>query len=231
MGSVRMMAKILIIEDEAPLAETLAYNIRHEGHEAITETDGLGGLDCARRERPDLVILDLMLPRMDGLEVCKMIRRYSNVPIIMLTAKSREIDKVVGLEVGADDYVTKPFSMVEMLARIKAALRRSSVQVGSEEVLRAGDLEMDIGKHRITISGREVDVRPKEFELMRVLLARRGHVFDRPTLLRIVWGEDEYIDYGTVDVHIRRLREKIEADPASPKRIVTVRGLGYKYAE
>jgi len=225
------MAKILIIEDEAKLAETLAYNIREEGHEAMVALDGLVGLEKARSEHPDLIILDLMLPKMDGLEVCRLVRRDSDVPIIMLTAKSRELDKVVGLELGADDYVTKPFSMVEMLARIKAALRRSSSQVRRENVLRAGDLELDVPRHRVTVGESDVDLRPKEFELLRVLLANRGRVLDRTTLLQRVWGEDEYIDAGTVDVHVRRLREKIEADPGKPSRVLTIRGLGYKYAE
>lgn len=225
------MAKILIIEDEAKLAETLAYNIREEGHNSLVALDGMTGLDMARRERPDLVILDLMLPKMDGLEVCRLIRRDLDVPIIMLTAKSRELDKVVGLEMGADDYVTKPFSMVEMLARIKAALRRSAAQIRTEDVLRADNLELDVAKHRVMLNGKVVDLRPKEFELLRVLLANRGRVLDRSTLLQRVWGEDEYIDAGTVDVHIRRLREKIEDDPSHPSRTITVRGLGYKYAE
>lgn len=225
------MAKILIIEDEAPLAATLAYNIRQEGHEAITAQDGVAGLEAVRQGDPDLIVLDVMLPRLDGLEVCRLIRRESDVPIIMLTARSREVDKVVGLEVGADDYVTKPFSMVEMLARIKAALRRSSAQPRGEEIVRAGDLEVDTGRHRVTIGGREITLRPREFELLRVLASRRGRVLSRTDLLRRVWGEDEFIDHGTVDVHIRRLREKIEADPSNPSRIITVRGLGYKYAE
>jgi DNA-binding response OmpR family regulator len=225
------MAKILIIEDESTLAETLAYNLREEGHEAVVALDGLIGLEKVRRERPDLVILDLMLPKLEGLEVCRLIRRDSDVPIIMLTAKSRELDKVVGLELGADDYVTKPFSMVEMLARIKAALRRSNAQIRQEEVLRANDLELDISRHRVTVGGLDVDLRPKEFDLLKVLLSNRGRVLERSVLLQRVWGEDEYIDSGTVDVHIRRLREKIEADPSSPTRVLTVRGLGYKYAE
>lgn len=227
----RIMAKILIIEDEAKLADTLAYNIREEGHEALVELDGVEGLKKVRSERPDLIILDLMLPKMDGLEVCRLVRRDSDVPIIMLTAKSRELDKVVGLEMGADDYVTKPFSMVEMLARIKAALRRSSVQVRSDSILRADDLELDIARHKVTLYGNDIELRPKEFELLRILLANKGRVLDRSTLLQRVWGEDEYIDAGTVDVHVRRLREKIEDDPANPARVLTVRGLGYKYAE
>jgi two-component system response regulator RegX3 len=226
-----IMAKILVVEDEAPLAETLAYNLREEGHEVLIETDGLKGFETGRREHPDLIVLDLMLPRMDGLEICRLIRRDFDVPIIMLTAKSREIDKVVGLEVGADDYVTKPFSMVEMLARVKAALRRSKVQERSEDILRADDLEMDISRHVVKVNGKEVELRPKEFELLRILLANRGRVLDRSTLLQRVWGEDEYIDQGTLDVHVRRLREKTESDPGSPLRVLTVRGLGYKYSE
>jgi len=225
------MAKILIIEDEAPLAETLAYNLREEGHEVVLASDGLAGLDRARGEHPDLVILDLMLPKMDGLEVCRLIRRDSDVPIIMLTAKSREVDKVVGLELGADDYVTKPFSMVEMLARVKAALRRARVGRREETLLKAGTLEMDIPRHTVKIEGREIILRPREFELLRILLVNRGRVLDRSTLLDRVCGEREFIDQGTIDVHVRRLREKIEDDPANPSRIVTVRGLGYKYAE
>lgn len=225
------MAKILIVEDEAKLAETLAYNLREEGHEAIIASDGPSGLEKARKDRPDLIILDLMLPKMDGLEVCRLIRRDSDVPIIMLTAKSREIDKVVGLEIGADDYVTKPFSMIEMLARIKAGLRRSVAQVRGEAVHRAGDLELDVARHRVLVAGAEVELRPKEFELLKILLANKGRVIDRTTLLQRVWGEDEYIDAGTVDVHVRRLREKIESEPGRPTRVLTVRGLGYKYAE
>jgi two-component system, OmpR family, response regulator RegX3 len=226
-----VMAKILIVEDETPLAETLAYNIRQEGHEVVIEANGIAGLERVRQMNPDLVILDLMLPKMEGLEVCRLIRRTSDVPVIMLTAKSREIDKVVGLEVGADDYVTKPFSMMEMLARVKAALRRSKAPERDTEMLRADDLEMDIPRHRVTIDGDEVVLRPKEFDLLRMLLANRGRVLERSTLLDRVWGEDEFIDQGTLDVHVRRLREKIERDPASPGRVLTVRGLGYKYAE
>lgn len=225
------MARILIIEDEATLAETLAYNLREEGHEPLIAPDGLQGLDLARERHPDLVILDLMLPKMDGLEVCRVIRRDSDVPIIMLTAKSRELDKVVGLEVGADDYVTKPFSMIEMLARVKAALRRSRGVTREEPILRAGDLEVDVAKHVVRVGQKEIALRPREFELLRLLLSNRGRVLDRQTLLDRVCGESEFIDQGTIDVHVRRLREKIEDDPADPSRILTVRGFGYKYAE
>jgi len=225
------MAKILIIEDEAKLADILAYNIREEGHEVLVALDGLAGLKKFRSQQPDLLILDLMLPGIDGLEICRLVRRDSDAPIIMLTAKSRELDKVVGLEIGADDYVTKPFSMVEMLARIKAALRRSNAQVRRSSVLRAEDLEMDVARHVVTINSNTIDLRPKEFELLRVLLENRTRVLGRTTLLQRVWGEDEYIDAGTVDVHVRRLREKIETDPAHPTRVLTIRGLGYKYAE
>jgi len=224
------MSKILIIEDETPLAEALAHNIREEGHEVIIASDGLMGLDAARKEKPDLIILDLMLPKMDGIEVCRLIRRDSDVPIIMLTAKSREIDKVVGLEVGADDYITKPFGMLEMIARIRSALRRATPRREREELLIADDLEMNVSRHTVKIKGREIDLRPREFELLHVLLANRGRVMDRATLLKRVCGEDEYIDQGTLDVHVRRLREKIETDPSHPTRVITVRGFGYKYA-
>jgi two-component system, OmpR family, response regulator RegX3 len=225
------MAKILIVEDEAPLAETLAYNLRQEGHEVLIEPDGLAGLDAARKESPDLIILDIMLPKMDGLEICRLVRRDSDVPIIMLTAKSSELDKVVGLQIGADDYVIKPFSMLEMLARVKAALRRTNAQARDEEILRADELEMDIPRHSVTIKGRQIGLRPREFELLRVLLSNRGRVLERSTLLQRVCGEDEYIDQGTLDVHVRRLREKIEVNASRPERILTVRGIGYKYSE
>ncbi len=224
------MAKILIVEDETPLAEALAHNLREENHEVVIASDGIAGLEAVRNERPDLIILDLMLPKMDGIEVCRLIRRDFDTPIIMLTAKSREVDKVVGLEIGADDYVTKPFGMLEMIARVRAALRRLTPRQEREEILRADDLEMDVSRHIVKIQGREVELRPREFELLRVLLANRGRVMDRSTLLKRVCGEDEYIDQGTLDVHVRRLREKIETDPSHPTRVITVRGFGYKYA-
>jgi DNA-binding response OmpR family regulator len=224
------MSKILIVEDETPLLQTVSYNLEQEGYQVIQAQDGLAGLDAARAERPDLVLLDIMLPGIDGVEVCRLLRKEMDIPIIMLTAKSREIDKVVGLEVGADDYVTKPFGMLELLARIRAALRRARTDAKKDEVLRSGDIEMDPGSHTVRVAGNEVELRPKEFDLLHALISNRGRVLERSQLLERVWGEDEYIDAGTLDVHIRRLREKIEADPSSPRHVITVRGIGYKFA-
>jgi len=225
------MPKILLVEDEASLAETISYNLREEGYKVHVVSDGLSALDSIRIEKFDLILLDIMLPGMDGLEVCRCIRRESNVPILMLTAKSREIDKVVGLEVGADDYITKPFGMLELIARIRAALRRSRTETQSQELLAAHGVELDVTRHRVIVEGRETELRPKEFQLLHLLMANRGRVMERRVLLDRVWGEDEYIDPGTVDVHVRRLREKVENDPSDPKRILTVRGIGYKFAE
>jgi len=226
-----LMPKVLIVEDEAPLAETIAYNLREEGYKVCAAAEGIVALDTFRREKPDLVLLDVMLPGIDGIEVCRLIRRESDLPILMLTAKSREMDKVIGLEVGADDYITKPFGMAELIARVRAALRRSRREARKAEVLKGHGIEMDIPRHSVTIEGREVELRPKEFDLLRVLMMNRGRVIERSTLLDRVWGEDEYIDPGTVDVHIRRLREKVEDNPSKPERILTVRSVGYKFAE
>lgn len=225
------MAKILIVEDEAPLAETVAYNLREEGYKVCIAGDGISALDMLKQEKPDLALLDVMLPGIDGLEVCRLIRRESDMPVIMLTAKSREVDKVVGLEVGADDYITKPFGMMELIARVRAALRRSRGQSKTSDILSAHGLELDTSRHMVKICGNEVDLRPKEFELLYVLMSNRGRVMERSILLDRIWGEDEYIDAGTVDVHIRRLREKVEDDPSKPARVLTVRGIGYKFAE
>jgi DNA-binding response OmpR family regulator len=225
------MARILIVEDENLLAETVAFNLREEGYKVDIAGDGALAIDLLRREKPDLVLLDIMLPGIDGLEVCRLIRRESDVPVIMLTAKSREVDKVVGLEVGADDYVTKPFGMMELIARVRAALRRSRHTVRSSDILQGHGIELDTARHTVKVQGTEADLRPKEFELLHILMANRGRVMERATLLDRVWGEDEYIDAGTVDVHIRRLREKVEENPSRPARILTVRGIGYKFAE
>ncbi|MHB0913685.1 MAG: response regulator [Armatimonadota bacterium] len=224
------MAKVLIIEDEAPLRDTVAYNLREEGYKVCTAPDGFSALSVFRQEKPDVVLLDVMLPGIDGLEVCRLIRKESDAPVIMLTAKSREVDKVIGLTVGADDYLTKPFGMMELIARVKAALRRSR-QESRPETVSAQGVELDTSKHTVKIDGRAIDLRPKEFELLHLLMANRGRVMERAALLDRIWGEDEYIDAGTVDVHIRRLREKVEADPSKPQRVLTVRGVGYKFAD
>ncbi len=225
------MSRILIVEDEAPLAETVAYNLREEGYKVYVAPDGLSALELLKTEKPDIVLLDVMLPGIDGLEVCRLIRKESDVPVLMLTAKSREIDKVVGLEVGADDYITKPFGMMELIARVRAALRRSQRESQASEVLSSHGIEVDTARHVVKIDGADVSLRPKEFDLLCVLMSNRGRVLQRSALLDRVWGEDEYIDPGTVDVHIRRLREKVESDPSRPVRILTVRGVGYKFAD
>lgn len=225
------MPKILIVEDEPALAETVAYNLREEGFKVCCAADGLSALDLLKKEKPDLVLLDVMLPEMDGFEVCRMMRRESDLPIIMVTAKSREIDKVVALEIGADDYVTKPFGMLELIARVRASLRRSRRESQSVEVFSGLGIDLDTARRTVLVDGGNVELRPKEFELLHLLIANRGRVLQRSTLLDRIWGEDEYIDAGTVDVHIRRLREKVEQDPSHPLRILTVRGVGYKFAE
>lgn len=225
------MSRILLVEDETPLAETIAYNLREEGYKVFIAADGLTALEVLKQEKPDLALLDVMLPGIDGLEVCRLIRKESDIPVLMLTAKSREIDKVVGLEVGADDYITKPFGMMELIARVRAALRRSKRESQAVEVLNSHGVEIDTARHTVTIDTKDVDLRPKEFDLLHVLLSNKGRVMQRSVLLDRVWGEDEYIDPGTVDVHIRRLREKVEDDPSKPTRVLTVRGVGYKFAD
>ncbi len=230
------MSRILVVDDEQTLLETIRYNLRREGHEVLTATDGLQALEVARRDRPDLVVLDIMLPKLDGFEVCRAIRRDQTVPILMLTAKDDEVDKIVGLELGADDYMTKPFSMRELLARVRAMLRR--VQMLRDEVAehqeapsyRSGDLEVDVRQHRVFLGGREVSLKPKEFDLLAFLVRNPGQAFTREILLQRVWGYDYVGDTRTVDVHIRGLREKVEADPSEPTRLETVRGVGYRFA-
>lgn len=232
------MAKILVVDDEVTLLETIGYNLRREGHTVLTAADGATALEVARRERPDLVVLDLMLPRIDGLEVCRVLRRESTVPILMLTAKDEEVDRIVGLEIGADDYMTKPFSMRELLARIRAMLRRVSL-IREEVASRADDpassmtshdLVVDPRQHRVFLAGQEVILKPKEFDLLVFLVRNNGQVLTREVLLQRVWGYDYVGDTRTVDVHVRGLREKLEVDPGDPKRIETVRGVGYRFA-
>ena len=223
--------RVLVIEDESALVATLSYNLRKNGYEVISETDGVAGLQAARRERPDLIVLDLMLPKMDGLEVCRRLRGESTVPILMLTAKGEELDRVVGLEMGADDYLTKPFGMRELMARIRALLRRAGAASGDDEATRiiAGALEIDLRGHLVRRDGLDVALKPKEFELLSFLAKSAGQVFTREQILQRVWGYDFFGGSRTVDVHMRWLREKLETDPARPAHLLTVRGVGYKF--
>jgi len=225
------MAKVLVVEDDRNLLDTLKYNLRREGYKVIAASDGAEAIDIARRERPDLVILDIMLPKLSGFEVCRILRKEMTVPIVMLTAKTDEVDKIVGLEIGADDYITKPFSMRELLARLGAMLRRAEMAVGpayAAKVLMVGDLEIDVARHRASLGGTTLELTPKEFDLLAFLARNKGFVFGREQLLEKVWGYEFAGDTRTVDVHIRWLRQKIEREPTKPKRLVTVRGTGYK---
>ena len=230
----RRRHRILVVEDEPGLAESVRYSLETEGFEVLVSESGVGGLESARVNQPDLVLLDLMLPGMSGLDVCRQIRHSSDVPIIMLTAKDAESDKVAGLELGADDYMTKPFSMRELTARIRAQLRRatkSGVLSESNEVLRGGSIELDIDAHETRVDGETVELRPKEFELLESLMRRKNRLAARHTLIDEVWGPSYYGDTKTLDVHIKRLRQKLEQDPSDPSQIVTVRGLGYKFVD
>lgn len=225
-----MPTRIVVVEDEEDIAMLIRHNLEAEGYSTEVCEDGLEGLDAVRREVPDLMLLDIMLPKVDGKEVCRAIRRDYDFPIIMISARSSELDKVVGLEMGADDYIAKPFSILELVARVRSALRRATGERrGKDEVLRGGDVTLDRARHEVKIADNTVELRPKEFSLLETLLANKGRVLDRDTLLQKVWGEDEYIDQGTIDVHIRRLREKIEEAPDKPRRVITVRGIGYKF--
>jgi two-component system response regulator RegX3 len=226
--------RVLLVEDEPGLAESVRYALDAEGFDVLVADTGVSGLESARVNQPDIVLLDLMLPGMSGLDVCRQIRLSSDAPIIMLTAKDAESDKVAGLELGADDYMTKPFSMRELVARIRAQLRRaakSGALSESNEVLRGGPIELDIDAHQARLDGEPVDLRPKEFELLESLMRRRNRLAARHTLIDEVWGPDYFGDTKTLDVHIKRLRQKLERDPGDPMHIVTVRGLGYKFVD
>lgn len=226
--------RVLVVEDESAIVEAVSYALELEGFQVSSAQGGREGLEAARRLNPSVVILDVMLPGMSGLDVCRQLRRESDVPIIMLTAKEGEADKVAGLELGADDYMTKPFSMRELVARVRAQLRRaakSGALSGSNEVLRGGSVELDVDAHVVRVAGEAVPVRPKEFDLLESLMRRRGRLATRETLIDEVWGPDYYGATKTLDVHIKRLRQKLEADPARPRHIVTVRGLGYKFVD
>ena len=229
------MAKILVVDDEPTLRNVLHYNLTKEAHQVRTAGDGEEAIDQAREYDPDLILLDVMLPKLDGFEVCKAIRRESNVPILMLTAKNSEIDKVVGLEIGADDYITKPFSMRELVARVKAMIRRSEMLKGElitgeadKTRLAVRGLTMDLLQHKVMLDGRTINMKPKEFELLAFLLRHPDQVFSRDQLLDQVWGYEIGGDTRTVDVHIRWLREKIEEEPSKPTYLETVRGVGYR---
>ncbi|MHA6751475.1 winged helix-turn-helix domain-containing protein [Dermacoccus nishinomiyaensis] len=223
------MTRILIVEDEESYSEPLAYMLKKEGYEAVVAATGPEGIDAFERGGADLVLLDVMLPGMSGVDVCRELRSRSSVPIIMLTAKDSEIDKVVGLEMGADDYVTKPYSGRELLARIKAVLRRrGEVEAGESDELVVGPVAMDVERHVVTVGGKGVAMPLKEFELLEMLMRNEGRVLTRMQLIDRVWGSDYVGDTKTLDVHIKRLRAKIEPDPGSPQHILTVRGLGYK---
>jgi DNA-binding response OmpR family regulator len=232
--------KILLVEDEPTLVETLSYSLHRQGYEVSTATDGRKALELARQGLPDLIVLDVMLPGLDGFEVCRILRHEMNVPILMLTARTEEVDKVVGLEVGADDYLTKPFSMRELLARIKALLRRvrldreemastSSAVVIPQERLVFGELVIDLSRREVTSGGKVFHLKPKEFDLLVFLARNRGIVLSRDLILERVWGWEFDGGSRTVDVHVRWLREKIEVDPSDPQRLVTVRGIGYRF--
>jgi DNA-binding response OmpR family regulator len=230
------LARILLVDDEQPIQTLLSYPLRKEGYEVVQATDGRQALARFDEQPFDLVVLDLMLPKLDGLEVCRRLRSRSSVPIIMLTAKSEEIDKVVGLELGADDYITKPFSLREFSSRIKAALRRaemgSAAQPGGDESpLAVGELRIDFSKRSVRVHGREAQLTFVEFEILAALARAPGRVFTRDMLLAQVWGDSAYRDPRTIDVHIRHLREKVERDPKDPEFLFTVRGVGYRFRD
>ncbi len=222
------MAKILVVDDEVTIRETLQYNLEKEDYDVITAADGAEALDLARASDVDLIVLDLMLPELDGLSVCRAIRQEQDTPIIMLTARTGEMDKIVGLESGADDYVVKPFSLGELLARVRAVLRRAPA-TSQQDILESGNLRLDLIARRATLSDQEISLTPKEFDLLTEFMRNRGVVLSRDLMLTKVWGYDYLGDSRTVDVHIRWLREKIEDDPSHPERILTVRGVGYRF--
>jgi len=226
------MEKILVVDDEPSIVESIEYNLEKEGFSVATAFDGDEAIRVFEREKPDLIVLDLMLPSLSGEEVCKYIRKKSQVPLIMLTAKEQEVDKVVGLEIGADDYIIKPFSMRELIARIKAVLRRTVTFAGATgqvESFASGIFEFDAKRHEIRKSDKTLDLTLKEFEILELLMRNSGQVLTRDILLTRVWGDDFFGDAKTLDVHVRRLRKKIEEDPSRPKFIETVRGVGYRF--
>ena len=227
------MSRIVVIDDEPNLRHTLSYTLRQEGYEVAAAADGEEGLVLVASAKPDLVILDVMLPKIDGFEVCRRIRRSSRVPVLMLTARDTELDKVVGLEIGADDYLVKPFSMRELIARVRAMLRRSTQvpDVASPAEIEHDGLHIDTTKHRVTRDGQDVALRPKEFDLLVALARSPGQVFSREQLLNAVWGLDHAGDTRTVDTHVKNLREQLGEDADAPRWIETLRGVGYRFKE
>lgn len=234
-----MPETILIVDDEIALQETLAYNLKHQGYLVETVSDGTAALSLARKIHPDLIILDIMLPGMDGFEVCRTLRQESNTPVLMLTARDNEIDRVVGLEVGADDYLTKPFSMRELIARVKAMLRRVRMireevtppvdPITTHKLIKFNNLTIDDTRREVTLDGVPLPLKPKEYELLIYFAQHQGQVISREQLVDKVWGWDYFGDSRTVDVHVRWLRQKIEKDSSEPSRLITVRGAGYRF--
>ena len=227
--------RVLVVEDEEPLADSIKYNLELEGYGVEVAHGGNAGLRKFKEQEPSLVLLDVMLPEISGLDLCRMMRAASDVPIIMITARDSEADKVAGLELGADDYVTKPFSMRELLARVRANLRRRGMDAElldlEPEVLEGGRVHLDVDRHEVTVDGDPVQLRPREFELLAAFLRNKGRLMTRDRLITDVWGMDYFGDTKTLDVHIKRVRKKIEPDPKQPRYLVTVRGLGYKFLD
>jgi DNA-binding response OmpR family regulator len=231
---VKLDSTILLVDDEDAVLKLLAFPLRRDGYRVLEARDGQEALDVFHREHVDLVVLDIALPRLDGLEVCRRMRAESMVPIVMLTARDEEMDKVIGLELGADDYITKPFSIREFRSRVRALLRRAAVSAPFAEgdgELQAGDLRVDLARRRVEIGGRLPELTYVEFEILRTLASEPGRVFSRSMLLTLIWGDDAFRDPRTIDVHVRHLREKLEREPARPELILTVRGVGYRFRD
>ncbi len=234
--------KVLVVDDEQAIIDVLVYNLKKEGYETLEATDGVTAVNMALEQKPDLMLLDIMLPKMDGLTVCKRVKNYLNIPILMLTAKDAEIDKIVGLELGADDYITKPFSVRELMARVKANLRKNEIsnvkkepiqempETEADNTIKVNDLELDLDRFEVKVRGEIIDLTLREFEVLKFLASQPGQVITRETLLEKVWGYEYYGDIRTVDVTVRRIREKIEKDTSSPKILITKRGVGYYIA-
>ena len=236
--------KVLIVDDEQAIIDVLVYNLKKEGYETLEATDGITAVNIALEEKPDLMLLDIMLPKLDGLSVCKRVKNYLNIPILMLTAKDAEIDKIVGLELGADDYITKPFSVRELMARVKANLRKNEIsniqketvqkieehEIKKENIIKVNDLELDLDRFEVKVRDEVIDLTLREFEVLKFLAQQPGQVVTRETLLEKVWGYEYYGDIRTVDVTVRRIREKIEKDTSTPKILITKRGVGYYIA-